>query len=163
AVRLTAIWLTAISGWGGRAAAAPVRNAGGNKLAKCDIPHAVCVAATLPRRPKEGGRGALPGFKITIHPLPRRARQMTHLFAVIVARIGLTGVGGAGQAPVAVVEDVQGKVSGAELMDYVVPGQVIKLSAGSSIVIGYMKSCWRETISGIGTVIVGTEESSVHL
>ena len=26
-----------------------------------------------------------------------------------------------------------------------------------------MKSCWRETISGIGTVIVGSEQSSVHL
>jgi hypothetical protein len=78
--------------------------------------------------------------------------------------IALTGIANAaGQAPVAVVEDVQGKVTGAELMDYVVPGQVIKLGAGSSIVIGYMKSCWRETISGIGTVIVGTEESSVHL
>jgi len=48
-------------------------------------------------------------------------------------------------------------------MDYVVPGQVIKLGAGGSITLGYMKSCWRETITGIGTVIVGTEESSVHL
>jgi hypothetical protein len=67
------------------------------------------------------------------------------------------------QAPVAVVEDVQGKVTGAEFMDYVVPGQVIKLGAGGSIVLGYMKSCWRETISGIGTVIVGTEQSAVHL
>jgi hypothetical protein len=26
-----------------------------------------------------------------------------------------------------------------------------------------MKSCWRETISGIGTVLVGTDQSSVHL
>jgi hypothetical protein len=31
------------------------------------------------------------------------------------------------------------------------------------VVLGYMKSCWRETISGIGTVIVGTEQSAVHL
>jgi hypothetical protein len=88
---------------------------------------------------------------------------MKHLIAAVVALIGFTAMAGAGQAPVAVVEDVQGKVSGAELMDYVVPGQVIKLGAGSSITIGYMKSCWRETISGIGTVIIGAEESSVHL
>ena len=67
------------------------------------------------------------------------------------------------QPPVAVVEDVQGKVTGAEFMDYVVPGQVIKLGPGSSVVLSYMKSCWRETISGVGTVIVGTEESAVHL
>ena len=65
--------------------------------------------------------------------------------------------------PVAVIEDVQGKVTGAEFMDYVVPGQVIKLGAGGKIVIGYMKSCWREVISGIGTVIVGTDQSAVHL
>ncbi len=88
---------------------------------------------------------------------------MKRLLTAVVALIGLTGVAAAGQAPVAVVEDMQGKVSGADVMDYVVPGQVIKLSAGSSIVIGYMKSCWRETISGIGTVIVGTDQSSVHL
>ena len=48
-------------------------------------------------------------------------------------------------------------------MDYVVPGQVIKLGPGGMIVLGYMKSCWRETISGVGTVIVGTEQSAVHL
>ncbi|HLZ05974.1 MAG TPA: hypothetical protein VKR55_27975 [Bradyrhizobium sp.] len=88
---------------------------------------------------------------------------MKRLFSAVVALIGLTGVAGAGQAPVAVVEDVQGKVTGAELMDYVVPGQVIKLGAGGSITIGYMKSCWHETISGIGTVIIGTEASAVHL
>jgi hypothetical protein len=67
------------------------------------------------------------------------------------------------EPPVAVVEDVQGKVTGAEFMDYVVPGQVIKLGAGGKVVLGYMKSCWRETISGIGTVIVGSEQSAVHL
>jgi len=90
---------------------------------------------------------------------------MKYFLTTMVGLIGLTGVAIAGpaQAPVAVIEDIQGKVTGAELMDYVVPGQVIKLNAGSSIVIGYMKSCWRETISGIGTVIVGTEQSSVHL
>src|SRR5579871_4749962 len=88
---------------------------------------------------------------------------MKSLFFAAVVLMGLTGLAGAGQAPVAVVEDMKGKVTGAELMDYVVPGQVIKLGAGASVTIGYMKSCWRETISGIGTVIIGTEESSVHL
>jgi hypothetical protein len=88
---------------------------------------------------------------------------MKRILSAIAGVIALTGVAGAGQAPVAVVEDVQGKVTGAEFMDYVVPGQVITLGAGGSITLGYMKSCWRETITGIGTVIVGTEESSVHL
>jgi len=84
------------------------------------------------------------------------------MFAALAGLVGLIGAAHA-QTPVAVVEDVQGKVSGAEVMDYVVPGQVIKLGAGGMVVLGYMKSCWRETISGIGTVIVGTEQSAVHL
>jgi hypothetical protein len=67
------------------------------------------------------------------------------------------------EPPVAVVEDVQGKVAGAEFMDYVTPKTVIKIGDGGSIVLSYMTSCRRETISGIGTVIVGTEESIVHL
>jgi hypothetical protein len=87
---------------------------------------------------------------------------MKHVMAAVIGLTGLTGVAHA-QTPVAVVEDVQGKVSGAEVMDYVVPGQVIKLGAGGKVILGYMKSCWRETISGIGTVIVGTEQSAVHL
>ena len=87
---------------------------------------------------------------------------MRHLIAATACLLALTGFARA-EPPVAVVEDVQGKVTGAEFMDYVVRGQVIKLGAGGKVVIGYMKSCWRETITGIGTVIVGSEQSFVHL
>jgi hypothetical protein len=87
---------------------------------------------------------------------------MKSIFAAVVIFIGFTALAVA-QAPVAVVEDVQGKVTGAEFMDYVAPGKVIKLGPAGMIVLGYMKSCRRETITGIGTVIVGTEESMVHL
>src|SRR5258707_15185647 len=87
---------------------------------------------------------------------------MKSLFAAIVVFVGFTGLAAA-QSPVAVVEDVQGKVTGVEFMDYVAPGKVIKLGPGGMVVLGYMKSCWRETITGIGTVIVGAEESMVHL
>jgi hypothetical protein len=65
----------------------------------------------------------------------------------------------AAQSPVAVVEDVQGKVTGAEFMDYVTPKTVIKVAAGGSVTISYMKSCQREIISGLGTVIIGSDES----
>jgi hypothetical protein len=87
---------------------------------------------------------------------------MKSMFAAVVVFVGLIGSAQA-QTPVAVVEDVQGKVTGAEFMDYVAPGKVIKLGAGGMVVLGYMKSCMRETITGIGTVIVGAEESMVHL
>ena len=78
--------------------------------------------------------------------------------------IGLWALAGpaAAEAPVAVVEDVQGKVTGAEFMDYVTPKTVIKVPAGGSVVISYMKSCQREKISGLGTVIIGTDESFVQ-
>jgi hypothetical protein len=84
---------------------------------------------------------------------------------VVVALFSLTALTApaAAESPVAVVEEVQGKVTGAEFMDYVAKGKIIKLGPGASIVLGYMKSCWRETITGIGTVIVGTDESMVHL
>src|SRR3981189_2968284 len=87
---------------------------------------------------------------------------MKSLFAAIIALIGFTGLAAA-QTPVAVVEDVQGTVTGVEFMDYVAPGKVIKLGPTGAVVLGYMKSCWRETITGVGTVIVGAVESMVHL
>jgi len=80
-------------------------------------------------------------------------------FAVLVG----SGVGAKAEPPAALVEDIQGKVTGAEFMDYVVPGQVIKIGTTGSVVLSYLKSCRRETISGIGTVIVGADESKVHL
>lgn len=64
------------------------------------------------------------------------------------------------QAPVAVVEDVRGQPAGVEFMDYVAAGKVIRLGPKDVIVLGYLKSCWRETITG-GTVTVGEAQSSV--
>ena len=81
------------------------------------------------------------------------------VFAGLLAGISASSA----QTPVAIVEDIQGKVTGAEFMDYLTPKMVIKLSKDSSIVISYLKSCRREKIEGIGTVIIGTEESLVHL
>jgi len=66
------------------------------------------------------------------------------------------------QSPAAIVEDVKGKVTGAEFMDYVTPGAVIKLGAQGTVVLGYMSSCVRETITG-GVAIVGTDESRTSL
>ena len=86
---------------------------------------------------------------------------MKRTIALCVGLLALAGPAAA-QSPVAVVEEVQGKVTGAEFMDYVTPKTVIKIAAGGSIVISYMKSCQREEISGIGTVIIGTDESFVQ-
>ena len=61
----------------------------------------------------------------------------------------------------ALVEDVRGKVSGIEFMDYVSRGSTIELGSQGSVVLGYLKSCIRETIVG-GVVTVGLHESRVH-
>lgn len=68
----------------------------------------------------------------------------------------------AAQTPTAIVESTKGQVVGAEFMDYVSPGQVIKLGATGSVVLAYLGSCMRETITG-GVIIVGTDESRVSL
>jgi hypothetical protein len=88
--------------------------------------------------------------------------MMKAILLAVTALIGLTGAALA-EPPVGLVEEIRGKVTGAEFMDYVVPGQVIKIGQGGSIVLSYLKSCRRETISGIGTVIVGSDASKVHL
>jgi hypothetical protein len=88
--------------------------------------------------------------------------MMKAILITVITLIGLTGTAVA-EPPVALVEELQGKVTGAEFMDYVTPGQVIKIGPGGSIVLSYLKSCRRETISGIGTVIVGSDASKVHL
>ena len=63
--------------------------------------------------------------------------------------------------PVAVVEDVGGNPPGIQFMDYIESGQVIKLGPHDKLVIGYLKSCWLETIVG-GTITVGTQQSEVQ-
>ena len=82
---------------------------------------------------------------------------------LIVSLAGLLGWAAPARAasPVAIVEDVKGKVAGVEFMDYVLPGRTIDLGANGSIVLSYLTSCWRETITG-GKVTVGAHESRVE-
>lgn len=62
--------------------------------------------------------------------------------------------------PTALVEDVKSKSADVEFMDYVGTGQVIKLEPKDVLVLGYLKSCAHETITG-GTVRIGVEKSEV--
>ena len=63
-------------------------------------------------------------------------------------------------APSAIVENVVGILDNLEVMDYVEPGRVLQLKAGDVLVLGYLKSCLRETIAG-GKVTVGADQSQV--
>jgi hypothetical protein len=88
---------------------------------------------------------------------------------LIVALMGV-GVTAATQAfahapaplvPTALVEDVKSTAADVEFMDYVGKGQVIKLGAGDTLVLSYLKSCEEDTITG-GTVVVGADHSDVQ-
>ena len=86
---------------------------------------------------------------------------MTKRIGLIVAVLaGLAAGPARAQEPAALVEDVTSKSAGVEFMDYVVPGRVLKLAAADQLVLGYLRSCWRETITG-GTVTIGLEQSEV--
>jgi len=85
---------------------------------------------------------------------------MNAIFGILLQGASVLIASASAQSPAAVVEDLAGNVPGVQFMDYVEPGQVIRLGAHDRIVLGYLKSCWRETISG-GTVTVGNEQSEV--
>ena len=62
------------------------------------------------------------------------------------------------QGPVAIVEEVDSKGAGVEFMEYLMEGRTVRLAPNERLVIGYLKSCWRETIRD-GTVTIGAEQS----
>jgi hypothetical protein len=77
------------------------------------------------------------------------------------ATTALAGVGVARAAPpVALVEDVDTKVPGVAMMDYLEEGRRLDLGSGGWIEIDYFSSCLHERIVG-GVVRVGTERSEV--
>jgi len=61
----------------------------------------------------------------------------------------------------AIVEAVSDGAAGVAPMDLLEEGRVIELLAGTKLVLGYMHSCIRETITG-GRVKVGAEKSTVE-
>ncbi len=67
----------------------------------------------------------------------------------------------AGWPSAALVEDVTGTSAGVEFMDYVETGKVIRLNPQDTIVLNYLYSCVRETITG-GVITVGPERSEVQ-
>jgi hypothetical protein len=80
---------------------------------------------------------------------------------VLAGVVAFASATAAAPVEVALVESVSGNPSGVEFMDYLRPGQVIRLAPHETIVRGYRTSCVRETITG-GTVTVGTDSSEVQ-
>jgi hypothetical protein len=82
---------------------------------------------------------------------------MRHVLGLIFSLVALPALAA---EPVAIVEDAKGRNLDVDFMDYLEAGRVVKLAVGDELVVGYLASCWRETIKG-GTVTIGAEQSSV--
>jgi hypothetical protein len=67
----------------------------------------------------------------------------------------------AGPLEVALVEELTSASSSVAFMDYLQSGQVIRLAPRDTLVLTYLTSCIRETITG-GTVTIGTDSSEVQ-
>ena len=76
------------------------------------------------------------------------------LFALLVARPAMAG------SPVAIVEEIDAAKANVTFMSYLERGSKIELGQRGRIVIGYLKSCLREEITG-GHVLVGAESSKI--
>ena len=66
---------------------------------------------------------------------------MSNIFAILLQVVAMTVSPASAQSPSAVVEEVGAGVAGVQLMDYVEPGQIIRLGAADRLVLGYLKSC----------------------
>jgi hypothetical protein len=92
------------------------------------------------------------------------AGKVVHTWLATLAIAGAVAFASAAAADpieVALVENLTGNSPDVEFMDYVRTGQVIRLGPHQTIVLSYMSSCLRETITG-GTVTVGTDWSEVQ-
>lgn len=88
------------------------------------------------------------------------ALQMNRSAILLTFSLAAFGSAARAESPVALVEEITGKPTGIEFMDYVAPGKVIALGPRDGIVLGYIRSCWRENIRG-GTVKIGQDQSEV--
>jgi hypothetical protein len=76
--------------------------------------------------------------------------------------VAVTSAATAGSTSVALVVGVTGNPPDVALMDYLRAGQIIRLGPRQGVVLTYMSSCLRETITGPGAVTVGTDRSEVQ-
>lgn len=77
----------------------------------------------------------------------------------LVLAVGLFATSASAE-PRAIVEDIDAAGSRLSFMDYVELGDVVQLSAGERLVLGYFSSCMQETIVG-GIITVGLSGSEV--
>jgi hypothetical protein len=94
-----------------------------------------------------------------------RANASRHLnrlsFLAAGCAVMIASAAAAGPLEVALVEELTSAPSNVAFMDYLQTGQVIRLGPRDTLVLTYLTSCIRETITG-GTVTIGTDSSEVQ-
>src|SRR5947207_14069779 len=92
-----------------------------------------------------------------------QASRHVNRLSLLAAGCALMIASAAAAAPVevALVEGLSGGSSSVDFMDYLQAGQVIRLAPRDTLVLTYMTSCIRETITG-GTVTIGNDSSEVQ-
>src|SRR6516165_9551592 len=99
--------------------------------------------------PDSGSRSA--GWIVMAGSMSRfMAAAQARLAALAVAGAMAASAAAADSTGVALVEQVTGSPPGVEFMDYVRAGQIIRLGSHQTIVLAYVSSCLRETITGPG-------------
>ena len=79
---------------------------------------------------------------------------------LLLISLTLLCMGASNVAAAALVEDINGSVTGIGIMQYVTSGTVLRLGSKSRITLGYLHSCIQEVITG-GVVTIGANQSSV--
>lgn len=80
---------------------------------------------------------------------------------LLLAALCMVPVPALASGPVAIVEDIAADHAGIGPFEYVDAGRIIDLGAAGRLVIGYLKSCVRETVTG-GRVTVEAEKSRIE-
>lgn len=78
----------------------------------------------------------------------------------VATTFSMTAIPSVAQQPTAIVEDVRSSGAGIDAFEYLEQGKIINLGAADVVVLGYLQSCLRETITG-GMITVGLTESVV--
>ena len=82
-------------------------------------------------------------------------RLLASMSALLVVQLALAS------EPVAIIEEIDAPGNTLQFMDYVTAGDVIDLGASGKIVLGYLRSCVRETVVS-GRITVGRNKSQVQ-
>ena len=93
--------------------------------------------------------------------LERTLKQRWFLFFAIAAAMVVASPAATDPVGIVLLERVSSSSFKTESIEYVRMGQTIRLRLHQTIVLTYMESCVRETITG-GTVIIGIDRSEVQ-